>query len=223
MNNWQIFLFDFDGTLVDSEPLHHLAYIKTCEESGFALEIDLSAYCALAHLSADALKVHIQKQFFAAKHKPLDWQAFYLRKKSKVMELITSAPLSMVSGAELFLQYLLEQKKTLAVVTHSPLVQVQLFQERLPILKQIKCWVTREDYQEAKPSPEGYHVALKKLGPGRAIGFEDSIKGMQALLGAKLDAVMVNANVSRDRAEEALGTSEFSYFSSFVEARSFLV
>lgn len=223
MDNWQIFLFDFDGTLVDSEPLHHLAYKQTCEEYGFSLGKDFASYCALAHQSADSLKVYLHEQFVLVKKQPLDWSSFYLRKKNKVLQLIAETPLSMILGAEIFLQYLLEQKKKIAVVTHSPLAQIELFQEKIPILKKITCWVTRESYQAAKPSPESYFVALQKLGPGKALGFEDSIKGMQALLYAKLDAVMVNAHVSRDKVENALGTCNFSYFSSFIEAKKALL
>lgn len=222
MNNWQIFLFDFDGTLVDSEPLHHLAYKKTCEEFGFPLDKDLSSYCLLAHQSSDSLRRYLENQCFAHKKIQLNWEVFYQRKKKRVLETIASGPVFLALGAESFLQYLLEWDITLGVVTQSSLELVQMFQDRIPILKKIRCWVTREDYKHAKPSADGYHVALQKLGNGKAIGFEDSIKGMQALLNAKLDAIMVNAHVTKEKAEEALGKNTFFYFPSFVETFSFL-
>ena len=62
------------------------------------------------------------------------------------------------------------------------------------MLHSIPHWITREDYKNPKPSPDGYLEAIKRLAkPGDAIiGFEDSRRGLTALIQAGVHAVLVN-------------------------------
>jgi HAD superfamily hydrolase (TIGR01509 family) len=65
--------------------------------------------------------------------------------------------------------------------------------KHIPLLQKIPHWITREDYQEAKPSPQGYLKAIEKFAhpQDQIIGFEDSPRGLQALLGTKAKPVWV--------------------------------
>jgi HAD superfamily hydrolase (TIGR01509 family) len=114
---------------------------------------------------------------------------------------------------------LLERGIKRAVVTNSPREQIEIIKESLPVLKSIPLWITREDYSNPKPSPEGYLTAIRKLvEPGdRIIGFEDTLKGLKALLGAGVESILVCPTQSDHVAEcISLGAKHFESLSSII-------
>ncbi len=102
-------------------------------------------------------------------------------------------------GAEELLTYLSEHQIARAVVTNSPRNQIEWIMEKIPLLQTIPLFVTREDYTLPKPSPEGYLLAKERLRVfhKKGIGFEDTRKGVEALLAAGLDAVWVGKQPSQ--------------------------
>ncbi len=79
-------------------------------------------------------------------------------------------------GVEELLKELIELKSKRAVVTNSTKEQIETIKELLPLLKSIPLWITREDYENPKPAPDGYLKAMEVLADSgdRVIGFEDS-------------------------------------------------
>ena len=61
------------------------------------------------------------------------------------------------------------------------------------VLKNIDHWITREDYINPKPNPECYLRAILLYGKkgDRMVGFEDTIKGINALLQTPAKPVLI--------------------------------
>jgi HAD superfamily hydrolase (TIGR01509 family) len=118
-------------------------------------------------------------------------------------------------GVAEVLEALAEKGKKRAVVTNSPKEQIDVIKEKLPLLKTIPLWITREDYREAKPAPDGYLKAMGELMiPGdRVIGFEDTIKGLQALLAAGVTGVLVSSNKTHSAIAQKMGAVSSSSLS----------
>lgn len=192
LRNYDLFLFDFDGLLVDTEALHFEAYQKTIQARGWALPWSWSQYCQNAHLSATSLRQALYKEFPPLQEEP--WETFYAEKKSVYQDLLHKGKLGLMPGVKTLLQELHDSGKEHCVVTHSPRVQVEMIRSFLPELGTIPHWFTREDYQEPKPSPECYQTALQRLQKEgmRAVGFEDTPKGLRALLGNDLDRYLIS-------------------------------
>lgn len=191
LSSYDIILFDFDGLLVDTEPLHFLAYKKMCSKNGIALNWDFVRFCKEAHLSAFGIWKAFQKEFPALlKKKSSD--ILYQEKKEIYQELLKTTTLKLMPGVDALLQALATSNTLSAVVTNSARPQVEPIREALPILNVIPLWITREDYPLAKPAPDGYLQAIEQLGKKeRIIGFEDTLKGIHALQAAKVEAVLV--------------------------------
>ena len=88
--------------------------------------------------------------------------------------------------------------------------------EAIPVLKTVPLWLTRENYQNPKPAPDGYLKAIEMLEGkgGRTIGFEDSLKGLQSLHAAGVDGVLICPPASAQVAECAkLGAMQFESLS----------
>lgn len=180
IRDFNLFLFDFDGLLVNTEHIHFQAYVNMMAKRGYNLGWSFARFCEMAHLNASALREGIYAQF---PDLDPDWDTLYEEKKRNYFELISSGRVELMPGVERILRALQEANIRRAVVTNSLLEQIRLIRSHIPILQTIKHWVTREDYEKPKPSPESYLKAIQLYGqPGdKIIGFEDSIRGLQAL------------------------------------------
>jgi beta-phosphoglucomutase len=190
INDFQLFLFDFDGLLVDTEGLHYAAYVNMMAARGYKLDWTFAEYSEMAHLNQTAIREGLY-----AKFPDLDpnWDQLYSEKKAAYQELILAGNLKLMPGVAPLLKALKEAKIRRCVVTHSPLSQIQLIRSKLPHLNTIPNWVTREDYEKPKPDPECYLRAIQLYGkPGdKIIGFEDSVRGLQALKGTPALPVLI--------------------------------
>jgi len=193
IHDYQLFLFDFDGILVNTEELHYLAYKKMCADRGFTLPWDMPTYIQHAMFSATGLKEGIYREFPELKRYEPCWDILYREKKQAYAELLVNRGAALMPGVEQLLKELAEAKIKRCVVTHSSSEQISLIRARQPILNSIPIWITREDYSQPKPSPECYQKAIAKLAEkgDRVIGFEDSPRGLKALLGTDADAVFI--------------------------------
>lgn len=186
LQKFDLFLFDFDGLLVNTEELHFAAYHKMCKLYGVELNWDLSQFFAAAHFHATGLKEAIYQQFPQLLEQEPRWEVLYAEKKRIYQELLEKGDLELMPGVAEVLSELAKLHKKRCVVTNSAKVQIDLIRERIPLLSTIPFWFTRETYKEPKPHPECYLKAIEQLGrPGdRLIGFEDSVRGLTALEGA---------------------------------------
>ena len=192
--NWHgydLICFDFDGVLVDSEALHFNAYKQMCAKRGISLKWDEKEYAKFALYSSDGLKKALLKEFptLAA----VGWDTLYAEKKAEYQSLLEKN-VALMPGVEAFLQTL--KGLPTCVVTNSSRLQVERIKQMHPILQTIPRWITREDYQNPKPSPECYQLASK--GTKNVIGFEDSPRGLNALLESGAEGILVTSVLSQE-------------------------
>lgn len=187
---FDLFLFDFDGLLVNTEHLHFQAYINVLAQEGYTLTWSFANYCEVAHLTAEALKNKLYQEF---PDLDPDWQRLYALKKTMYIELLYSGKVELMPGVASLLAALQQAGKQRCVVTHSPLPQIQAIRSQHPILQTIPHWITREDYAMPKPAPDGYLKAIALYGKAgdRIIGFEDSLRGLRSLQQTPATAVLI--------------------------------
>jgi beta-phosphoglucomutase len=211
IKQYQLFLFDFDGLLVNTEQLHYEAYITMCQRRGYILTWDFEQFCKAAHVDATAIRNAIYADFPDLLAEEPRWEVLYAEKKKAYMEILRSGRLQLLPGVSQLLAALEKEGIRRCVATHSPLEQINYIRSVLPELNSIPHWVTREDYTHPKPSPDAYLTAIKKFGqPGDAIiGFEDSLRGLTALRGTPARAVLI-CPASHPQSKEG-----FTYFETF--------
>lgn len=180
IRDFQLFLFDFDGLLVNTEHIHYQAYVNVLEKRGHKLDLSYGNFCELAHLNSTAWK---EALYLHIPNLEPNWQVVYNEKKEAYLELLSSGKVELMPGVEPLLRALQQSNIRRCVVTHSVLQHIQPIRAKLEILQTIPHWITREDYDQPKPSPECYLRAIQLYGkPGdRIIGFEDSVRGLTAL------------------------------------------
>lgn len=194
IHQYQLFLFDFDGLLVNTEELHFMAYKKMCSLHGFRLEWDFDTYCQAAHYSSEALRDQIYAQFPDLKIQFPVWDVLYAEKKQAIVDLVEGGAVHLMPGVERLLTALEEANIKRCVVTHSPDELVNPIRKQHKILDSIPNWITRHDYTHAKPNPECYLKAIEKyaVNGDKVIGFEDTPRGIKALMATTAQPVMVS-------------------------------
>lgn len=193
IKNYQLFLFDFDGLLVNTEDLHFAAYVQMCKQRGFDLDWSLHEFFSAAHFDATGLRDGIYAKFPELYAQEPKWEVLYAEKKKAYMQLLQSGKLSLMPGVAPLLKALEDAEIKRCVVTNSTAEQAECIRGLLPELNSIPHWITREVYTHAKPHPECYQKAVAKLAKAGdvAIGFEDSFRGYQALTGAGVKGVLI--------------------------------
>lgn len=193
IEDYDLFLFDFDGLLVNSEPLHYQAYVNLCEKFGEELEWGFNEFCHMAHTSAFNIQRSFQDRFPDMIEKAGGWSVLYSVKKQEYLKILQSADIELMQGVEPLLEKLQEKQIPRCVVTNSPLEQTKIIRARIKKLDTIPNWITREDYEKPKPDPECYEMAIRLHGKDaqKIIGFEDSLRGLKALMGTKAQPVLI--------------------------------
>jgi HAD superfamily hydrolase (TIGR01509 family) len=116
-------------------------------------------------------------------------------KKYELMytQIETTHTLEFVPGMEEFINYIETNNIPHCVVTNTSIKPINMYKEHFPILKKLKNWITREDYNLPKPNPECYKLAIERYGKDKhTIGFEDSWVGYQALKNTVDEIYIIN-------------------------------
>ena len=184
--------FDFDGLLVHTEHLHFQSYQKLLQNHKISFSWNFSTFTSIAHTSSkglqEAIRAHAPELF-----EKYSWDTLYKEKKEIYRQLLKESALELMPGAETVLKYVRKAKISHGVVTNSTLEEVTFIRDRLPILKRIPHWITREDYIHPKPAPDAYLEAINMLGKGdKMLGFEDTLRGIHALKGALITPILVS-------------------------------
>ena len=214
IDDYQLVLLDFDGLLVDTEQVHYRAYQEMCAAHGCDLDIDFPTYCRYAHYSAEAFRNAIYRMFPQLRADFPDWGELYREKSAIYRRLLIEEPVELMPGADLLLEELAKSGVKHSVVTHSAKALVDVLRGKMKGLQSIPYWITREDYERPKPYPDCYRKAVEKFaGAGdRVVGFEDTPRGLRALLPTRAQAVLI-ASIPYPEIEELKAEGALHYAS----------
>ena len=184
------YLFDCDGTIADSMPLHYLAWRTALAEWNCSFSEDLFyawAGFAVAQIISLLNKKHglsMPVEEVARRKEELYLQSLpHLRAVPEVLEHVD-------------LQY---GRIPLAVVSGSTHESVSASLRSLRLLDKFETLVCAGDYKEGKPAPEAFLIAAARLNvkPESCLVFEDGKLGIVAAKAAGMAAVKVPSRRAR--------------------------
>jgi beta-phosphoglucomutase len=193
IHDFQLFLFDFDGLLVNTEEIHYQAYQRMCAQRGVKMDLGFENYCKIAHYSSEGLSEQLYQLYPALKAQEPVWNILYAEKKKAIMDLLNEGAVQLMPGVERLLLALQQANISRCVVTHSPIELINIVRRQHRIFDTIPHWITREQYTTPKPDPECYLKAISLLAKpeDQVVGFEDTPRGLRALLGTRAKPVLV--------------------------------
>jgi beta-phosphoglucomutase-like phosphatase (HAD superfamily) len=177
-------IFDCDGTLADTMPLHWRAWQVISKRHRFSLPED-RFYSLGGVPSRDILKMLSTEQGV-----PLDLLAVAREKEAEYLPLIAQVePINTVVGVARE-HY---GKIPLAVASGGTKRIIEQVLEHLGIRDLFQAIVTSEDVVNQKPAPDIFLEAARRLGvpPQFCRAYEDTDLGMQAIRAADMEAVDV--------------------------------
>ena len=182
-------LFDYDGTLVDSDAAHFACWNQALAAFQVAIDEDFFAtYCV------GALTLHIteqMKQIFPSIS--ISAQALADEKDERFEQWIAAKTLPLCPGVPEMLGFLADQQVAIGIVTGAPLAGIEKTLRDHDIARFFSPIVTRESVARGKPAPDGYLLGLQQLNlPGQAaVSLEDTRIGVLAAKAAGLRAFAI--------------------------------
>ena len=175
--DFKLYVFDLDGTIINSEFYHYSAYKK---QSNF---LSYKEYQKIFHNS-------ISKKEFIKKYKICKEQ------KEKDFKELYKNNYSYVKGFLQFLNKLILENKEICIVTHSNKDRCNFIKSLHPELINIKYWITKDDLRISKPNNEGFLTTLSNFNiPLKdIIIFEDSYTGFQAIQNINVSKIFIGEN-----------------------------
>jgi HAD superfamily hydrolase (TIGR01509 family) len=183
--DFKAFLFDCDGTLVDSMPLHFVAWTQALSEYGCS-DFSEDFFYAMGGVPVAGVVEAINRRDGLSI--PVD--EFSVRKEDLYYELIHQLePVPEV----LEHVHASHGKIPFAVVSGSTRESVVKSLEALGILDLFDTLVCAGDYTHGKPDPEPFLLAAERLGvsPHDCLVFEDAEVGIQSATAAGMASVKV--------------------------------
>jgi len=180
----QALLFDFDGVLLDSEPVHFI-----CWQEALGLTLDWERYSRECIGISERATV---ERIAAWQDPPADfallWRG-YPEKKRLFREKMDAAP-PFPPGMPAFIAEM-AARFPLGVVTSSARVEVEPLLERVGIRPYLGALVCGGDVEHLKPAPDPYLLAARQLGVTNPLVIEDSEPGMTSARRAGFPALRV--------------------------------
>ena len=184
---YEAILFDFDGVLVDSEPVHCECWQEILKPYG--LKLDWKTYCEHGIGAADRL---LLAKLCDQVTPPVDLErlvAEYPRKRDLFQKRMLERDCFSSDVLELLPQL---NDYQLAVVTSSGQAEVESILIQAGIRDYFHVAVFGGDVKKHKPDPEPYLLAIEKLGVRTALVVEDSDAGETSARAAGLDVLRIH-------------------------------
>jgi HAD superfamily hydrolase (TIGR01509 family) len=164
-------LFDLDGTLVDTDHLHHSAFRAILAERGRDLSLDEYRAGIMGQPNNAILA-----RFFPGE------ESGVLDRKEAVFRESLGDTVEPVAGIHALLDWAEANGAGCAVVTNAPRDNAVAMLAAASLAHRLPTVIIGDECARPKPDPEPYRAAMAVLGvtPSRAIAFEDSASGLRA-------------------------------------------
>ena len=181
---FKAYLFDCDGTVADSMPLHYVAWSRALSE--WNCEFSEKLFYAWGGIPVAEIISTLNEE--RGLHMPVESVA--RRKEELYFEILPQ-----LKAVPEVLEHIEASHGRIpfAVVSGSTIDSVTSSLEALNILDRFETLVCAGDYRRSKPDPEPFLVAAARLGvaPEHCLVFEDTDMGIQAATAAGMASVKI--------------------------------
>jgi|SRR5690606_12882921 beta-phosphoglucomutase len=170
-------IFDMDGVIVDTEPVHHHAYLRHFEELN--INVDDKMYSSFIGSSTKNIYKYI-KDHFHLSHTTDDLVG---RKRELFNTAFEEAThLKLIDGVLDLIKDLHQNQIQLIVASSSAHITINAIFKRFDLDQYFSYKVSGEDFPQSKPNPDIFNKAVELSGhqKNECIIIEDSTNGIKA-------------------------------------------
>lgn len=202
------FLFDLDGTLIDSERFHYNCWEEMLGKFGISINYEdwIRNYAGIP-LPVNA-RTLVEKYAI-----PMPLEEFTKEREALTLTRLKTTDIGMMPYAIEFLDFLVARKLRISLVTSSPADDVTLILSKTGLKKYFEQIITRTDVTHSKPDPESYLVCARKMNVDvkDCIAFEDTLNGTRSAKAAGMICYAIQVN-SADKEKLSVADHVFADF-----------
>ncbi|MFY7936534.1 MAG: HAD family hydrolase [Flavobacterium sp.] len=173
----QTVIFDMDGVIVDTEPVHNYAYYEHFKLLG--IEVSAEMYASFTGNSTKNVFQKIKDHFEVTE----DIHTLVEKKRSLFNDAFdTKADLFLLEGVEELIKQLHQNGIQLILASSSSKVTINRVFNRFKLHSYFSHIVSGEDFPQSKPNPDIFleAVRLSKSNKENCVVIEDSTNGIKA-------------------------------------------
>ncbi|PWY57060.1 HAD family phosphatase [Legionella qingyii] len=194
-------IFDFDGVILDSEPIHYEACCYVLKSLGISIDYSeyMEKYLGLADKDMFPKLLHNE----GIKISDVETKRLIQQKAEVYIKIInTRNTLPLIVDFEQFIFKIASKINKIAICSGSNRDEISAVLSRVregKLHEYFDAIVTIEDVQSGKPSPEGYLLAAKRLNviPSRCLVIEDTLHGIKAAKAAGMQVIGLTTTYDR--------------------------
>lgn len=192
----QAVIFDFDGIIVDSEPVHHAAFVRVLEKHGLPFSWDHYYEHYLGFDDRDVFRTRFKDAELVLGDALL--RDLMAEKARVFVEIVHAGGVTPYPGVVQLIRSL-HAAMPVAICSGALTSDIQPILDQLNLQDCFPVRVTADQVQVSKPDPESYREAFARLknyssrvtDPARCIAIEDTPAGIAAARGAGLRVLAV--------------------------------
>lgn len=188
-------LFDFDGSVVDSEPLHLRSFRELLAPLGIKIS-KARHYSEFTGIGSTAIITTLFRE-----HKINENVNGWVEKRKKTYQsYVLKGKLKTIPGVRTFLRFLKKRNIKTAIVSGGHGTNIKLALEKTDLEKFFDIIIGLENVKNRKPHPEGFLLAAQRLGvkPSECLAVEDAPAGVTAAHAAGMKVVCVKSQAPVD-------------------------
>ncbi len=176
-------IFDFDGVIVDSHPVHTRAWKKFLDSVGKTVSEERLQFVLDGRKRDDILR-HFMGELDA------DQIVEFGHRKEQFFR-DEAAHVRTIDGLLGFLGDIEFQQVALAIASSGSRSRVDFLLERLDLQKFFQVVITGDEVEQGKPHPAVFLRAAQQMGvdPSESMAFEDAVSGVKAARSAGMKCV----------------------------------
>ncbi|HLV22748.1 MAG TPA: HAD family phosphatase [Polyangiaceae bacterium] len=184
--NFSGFIFDCDGTLADSMPLHFRAWRHALAQAQAPFEFTWELFVSRAGMTQERTVEELNRQFDCALD-PVAVAEAQHRRFERDMERIEPIHSVVTFAREV------SERHPVAVASGGERQAVLHTLELIGVRALFDTVVVAADVERGKPAPDLFLLAAERIGvpPSRCLVFEDSLLGLQAAHAAGMQCVLL--------------------------------
>jgi beta-phosphoglucomutase-like phosphatase (HAD superfamily) len=180
---YDLFIFDFDGVIINSEPLHNIFWNKVLKK--YNINFDYYNYCKIFHtLEIDGIKKNLE-QFYNI----TNFDVLSNEKNNHYYDFLNNNDIKLISHIHDLLKFLSDNNKIIIIASNTFKKNVEFILNKYFKDIKIDIIISREDIKNKKPSPEIYNIIYDKYINKKTIIFEDSLTGITSIYNSKFNNI----------------------------------
>ena len=170
-------IFDMDGVLIDSEPLHKEVEQQILCELGVKLPHE--EHIKFAGVGKEMWSI-IKKQY--GYNKDVSENDIHATKRQLYLERLTSNPIRPIDGVRDIIHFAQNRNLKIAIASSSSRDNIEIVARAIEISDKVEIIVSGDEVPKTKPSPDIFLETsrLLNLAPEQCIVIEDSANGVKA-------------------------------------------